>query len=164
MKNIIKICGLDCANCARELEEEIQKIDGIAEATVDFMAQKVICDCDGATLEKVKHCCNNFEDVKVVEENPTQSRAFGEKIKIANLCCANCARELEEELNKLEGVQATVDFVNARVVLNADSTDSREKAIYAITHFEYVKIVDGSERKRSFVREHLKDIICIIIV
>ncbi len=163
MKNIIKICGLDCANCARELEEEIQKIDGVAEATVDFMAQKVICDCDGATLEKVKHCCNNFEDVKVVEENPTQSRAFGEKIKIANLCCANCARELEEELNKLEGVQATVDFVNARVVLNADSTDSREKAIYAITHFEDVKIVDGSERKRSFVREHLKDIICIII-
>lgn len=52
MKNIIKICGLDCANCARELEEEIQKIDGVAEATVDFMAQKVICDCDGATLEK----------------------------------------------------------------------------------------------------------------
>ena len=44
MNNVIKICGLDCANCARELEEEISKIDGVLSASVDFMAQKVYAD------------------------------------------------------------------------------------------------------------------------
>ena len=39
-------------------------------ASVDFMAQKVYVDCDGATLEKVKEVCNDFEEVKVVEEAP----------------------------------------------------------------------------------------------
>ncbi|MCH5146639.1 MAG: cadmium-translocating P-type ATPase [Clostridiales bacterium] len=164
MNNVIKISGLDCANCARELEEEIEKLEGVASVTVDFVAQKVIVDCAAETLEKVKYVCNHFEEVKVVEEavnTQPNERVFGEKIKIANLCCANCARELEEELNKIEGVEAVVDFMNMRVILNAQSPESREKAIYAITHFEDVKIVDGRERKSTF-KEHKKDILCLI--
>lgn len=166
--NSFKIKGLDCANCARELEEDIQKIEGVESATVDFMAQKVICECDASTLLKVKDLCNRFEDVKVVEENADSltavySRVYGEKIKIANLCCANCARELEEELNKIDGVKATVDFVNLKVILDARDGEAREKAVYAITHFEDVKIVEGNAEKKSVFKEHLKDIICLIV-
>lgn len=164
MNSVIKIEGLDCANCARELEEEIEKLEGVISVSVDFMAQKVIVDCEEQTLEKVKYACNHFEEVRVVEETPEfqkTERVFGEKIKIANLCCANCGRELEEELNKIEGVEAVVDYMNMRVILNAQTPDSREKAIYTISHFEDVKIVDEREKKSVF-KEHKKDIICLI--
>ncbi len=161
--NSFKITGLDCANCARELEEEILKLDGVKEATVDFMAQKVYALCDGATLGKVKEVCNNFEEVKVVEE-PAASQVFaGEKLNIAGLCCANCARELEEDLNRIEGVSAVVDFVNLRVLLNAADPSAREKAIYTITHFEDVKIVTEKPERKSVVKERLKDIILIAV-
>lgn len=161
--NSFKITGLDCANCARELEEEILKLDGVKEATVDFMAQKVYALCDGATLGKVKEVCNNFEEVKVVEE-PAASQVFaGEKLNIAGLCCANCARELEEDLNRIEGVSAVVDFVNLRVLLNAADPSAREKAIYKITHFEDVKIVTEKPERKSVVKERLKDIILIAV-
>ena len=157
MNNSFKIEGLDCANCARELEEEIAKLDGVKNATVDFMAQKVIVDCDEKTLEKVKDVCNHFEEVKVVEE--TQ----GDKIKIEGLCCANCARELEEDLNKIDGVSAQVDFINSKITLNAQTQEAREKAIYTITHFEDVKIVDNVPKKQGVIKTHLKDIICILV-
>lgn len=158
MNNVFKITGLDCANCARELEEEIEGLDGVEYAIVDFMAQKVIVECDAATLEKVKEHCNNFEEVKVVAETG------GENIKISGLCCANCARELEEDLNKIDGVSAQVDFINSKIILNAGSPDAREKAVYAITHFEDVKIVDGAEKKnKSVLKTHLKDVICIFV-
>ena len=160
MNNVIKITGLDCANCARELEEEISKIKGVESASVDFVAQKVRVDCDESTLEKVKDCCNHFEEVKVVEEST--SGADGEKIKIKGLCCANCARELEEELNGIEGVNAVVDFMNMTIVLNS-SPEGRKKAIHAITHFEDVKIVNEAPVKKSFAREKLADILCIVI-
>ena len=159
MNNVIKIEGLDCANCARELEEELSEIEGVKSVTVDFMAQKVYADCGGDALEKIKNACNNFEEVKVVEEY----KGAGEKIKITGLCCANCARELEEELNGTEGVTATVDFMNSCVILNAQSPVSREKAVYKITHFEDVKIDEGRPVKKSAVRAHLKEIISIII-
>ena len=162
--NSFKITGLDCANCARELEEEISKLEGVKEASVDFMAQKVYAECDGATLEKVRAICNNFEEVKVVEEPAAASEVFvGEKLNITGLCCANCARELEEELNRIEGVSAAVDFVNLRVLLNAANPDAREKAIYAITHFEDVKIVTDKPARKSVVKERLKDIILIAV-
>ena len=157
MNNAIKISGLDCANCARELEEIIEKCEGVNKVTVDFMAQKVYVDCGGEVLAKVKQICNNFEQVKVVEEEA----AFGERLKIEGLCCANCARELEEILNKIDGVFATVDFMNKCVVLNAQTGEAREKAVYEITHFEDVKIVDGRPKKKSAMKEHLYDIVII---
>lgn len=87
----------------------------------------------------------------------------GEKLNITGLCCANCARELEEDLNKIDGVAATVDFVNMRVVLNASTTEARDMAVYTITHFEEVKIVDGASPEKSVLKEKLKDIICIAV-
>ena len=162
-----KIEGLDCANCARELEEELNKIEGVSSATVDFIGGKVILDCDDSATERALYCCNHFEDAKIVGEVGGEvaktEDTGGKNIKIANLCCANCARELEEELNKLEGVSATVDFMNMTVILKADSTAAYEKAVYCITHFEDVKIVDVAEKKKSVFKENLTDIIAVII-
>ena len=159
MNKVIKIEGLDCANCARELEEEIEKIEGVEKVTVDFMAQKVIVDCAEQTLEKVIYCCNHFEEVKVV---PDRAEERGKTtLKITGLCCANCARELEEELNKIEGVEGTVDFVNLKVILSAKFAEGYDKAIYAITHFEDVKIVDENApaKNKGVIKSHLLDII-----
>ena len=157
MNNTFKIIGLDCANCARELEEEIEKVEGVKEVTVDFMAQKVIVDCDEGTLEKVKYVCNHFESVKVYEG------MMQEKISITGLCCANCARELEEELNKIDGVGAEVDFIHSKIKLSLFTPEAREKAIYTITHFEDVKIVEKMTKPLGVIKEHLKDIICILV-
>ncbi len=40
MKSKFKIKGLDCANCATELERTIQKLDGVESANISFMTQK----------------------------------------------------------------------------------------------------------------------------
>ena len=94
---------------------------------------------------------------------PSEESRTGKRIKIANLCCANCGRELEEELNAIDGIEATVDFMNMTVVLNAASAQAYDKAVYAISHFEDVKIVDGKPPKVSLFRENLADIIAIIV-
>lgn len=46
MKYNFKIKGLDCANCAAELERAINKIDGVDNATISFMTEKLIIECD----------------------------------------------------------------------------------------------------------------------
>lgn len=162
MNKVIKITGLDCANCARELEEELEKISGVASVRVDFMGMKVFFEGEENAFEKVIDCCNNFEEVKVVDVEEHAANE-GRKIKIANLCCANCARELEEMLNGIDGVEAAVDFMNMTVVLKTSDTSAYEKAVYEISHFEDVKIVDGKPPKVSLFKEHLKAFISIIV-
>ena len=59
------------------------------------------------------------------------------RIKIANLDCAACAAELQEELEKIGGIQEpSVDFVGQSVSLQYENEDALAKAIYAISHFE----------------------------
>ncbi len=164
MNKVIKISGLDCAACAGELEEEIAKIDGVKSVTVDFVGQKVVLDCDESAIPAVEDRCNHFEDVKVVCDCEKGACAVGGKrIKVKNLCCANCGRELEEELNAIEGVDATVDFMNMTVIVRAESGEAYDKAVYAITHFEDVEIDEGKESKKGIIKEHFKDIILVAL-
>ncbi len=41
MKAVLKLEGLDCANCAAKIENEVQRIPGVEKATVTFMTQKM---------------------------------------------------------------------------------------------------------------------------
>lgn len=44
MKKKFKLENLDCANCAAKMEAAINKIEGVNEATVSFMNQKLVID------------------------------------------------------------------------------------------------------------------------
>lgn len=46
MKKRFVLEGLGCANCAAKMETAINKLDGVNEATVNFMTQKMVIDAD----------------------------------------------------------------------------------------------------------------------
>ena len=55
MKKIIKLEGLCCANCAAKIEESVKKLDGVKEATLSFMTQRLIMEVeDGREAELVE--------------------------------------------------------------------------------------------------------------
>ena len=45
--------AVDCANCAAKVEEAVKKIDGVNDATVNFMAQKMVLDADDARFDEI---------------------------------------------------------------------------------------------------------------
>ena len=61
MKKKFKLEDLDCANCAAKMEEAIKKIEGVNDANVSFMTQKMMVDAvddkfDDIMKEVVKVC------------------------------------------------------------------------------------------------------------
>ena len=53
MKKVYKI-EVDCPNCALKVEDAIKKIEGVQDASVNFMALKLSVDfCDGADEQKI---------------------------------------------------------------------------------------------------------------
>ena len=52
MKKTYKI-DVDCANCANKMEEAAKKTAGVADATVNFMAQKLVLDADDARFDEI---------------------------------------------------------------------------------------------------------------
>ncbi|MBO4920925.1 MAG: cation transporter [Lachnospiraceae bacterium] len=53
MKKKFNLQDLDCANCAAKMEEAIKKIDGVNDASVSFMTQKMTIDADDARFDAI---------------------------------------------------------------------------------------------------------------
>ena len=71
MKKTFKMIDLDCANCAAKMEDAIKKIDGVANASVNFMTQKMTLEADDARFdeivkEAVKICKKVEPDCEIV--------------------------------------------------------------------------------------------------
>ena len=71
MKKKFKLQDLDCANCAAKMEDLIKKIDGVNDASVSFVTQKMMVDADDARFdgimkEVVKVCAKVEPDCKIL--------------------------------------------------------------------------------------------------
>ncbi len=53
MKKRFKLTDLDCANCAAKMEAAIKKLDGVTDATVSFMTQKLSIEADDARFDEI---------------------------------------------------------------------------------------------------------------
>lgn len=72
MKSKFKIEGLDCANCAAELERAIQKIEEVESCNINFMTEKMELEYDENKKEdiikKVKKVIKREEPDVTIEE------------------------------------------------------------------------------------------------
>ena len=46
-------CEIDCADCAAKVEDAINKLDGVEEASVNFMAQKFTLVADDDRFDEI---------------------------------------------------------------------------------------------------------------
>ena len=66
MKKQFKLNEIDCANCARELQDELAKLEGVKSVSVNFMTQKMIVEfSEGqdpkAVMQAVLKACKKVE-------------------------------------------------------------------------------------------------------
>lgn len=53
MKKVYKLEDLDCANCAAKMEKAIKGIDGVTDAAISFMAQKLTIEADESRFDEI---------------------------------------------------------------------------------------------------------------
>lgn len=53
MKKSFVLEDLDCANCARKMEEAIAKIDGVVSVNVSFISQKMTIEADDTVFDDI---------------------------------------------------------------------------------------------------------------
>ena len=65
MRKTYKLIDLDCAHCAAKMEAAIQKIDGVSEASVSFLTQKLTVEADDSRfddiLKQIVKACKKVE-------------------------------------------------------------------------------------------------------
>ena len=65
MRRSYKLDELGCANCASKMECDIQELDGVNKATINFMLSKLILDVEDGKLDEVleqaQKICHEYE-------------------------------------------------------------------------------------------------------
>jgi len=114
LKKEVILEGLDCANCAAKIEDEVNKLNGV-KAYMNFMNKTLTLEIESEQeykniLQQVKTIVHKHEpDVVVKEKSVNKSNKI--VLILEGLGCANCAAKIEKEISGLEGVEfAAVDF------------------------------------------------------
>lgn len=72
MKKIINVEDLDCANCALKVENGIKKLEGVKDASVSFIQQRMTIETEDGVdfdelLKRVKKLCRKIEPDMVIK-------------------------------------------------------------------------------------------------
>ena len=118
----LPLAGMTCAACAARIEKSLNKLPGVV-ANVNFAAESA-----NVTLEP--NASSAASVVEAIERTgysvPVQLAEF----QIYGMTCVACATRIEKSLNKLEGVEATVNFASetARIRYTPGLTTPEELA------------------------------------
>lgn len=116
--------GLCCGNCAAKIERDVNKLNGISSANVDFVSKTLTMEITDSSIvnslvTQIDAIVKRHEPQVVMSEKELAQP--GQKILyLLGLCCADCARKIEEQVNRIEGVKtASLDFVSQKLTIEA---------------------------------------------
>ncbi|GHT91026.1 copper-transporting ATPase [Betaproteobacteria bacterium] len=103
----LPISGMHCASCAARLEKALNALSGVT-AHVNFASEKASVALDEGAGAKAT------EVVAAIETTGFGVVAQTLELAIGGMHCAACAARIETVLNKLPGVEASVNLANER--------------------------------------------------
>ena len=53
MKRKFTVVDVDCANCAAKMENDIKKLDGVIDAKLNFLTQKLTLEADETRFDEI---------------------------------------------------------------------------------------------------------------
>jgi Cu+-exporting ATPase len=152
-KYTLPISGMTCANCAANIERAVKKLDGVADASVNFAAENAAVSFD-------PHQVQLQEVVEKITKSGYGVTTAKVEMPVTGMTCANCAANIERALNKrVSGVlNASVNFASERVWVEyipgiidvEDIVAAIEKAGYgAIPPEEGLDAEDAEQKARA---------------
>ena len=85
-------------------------------------------------------------------------------LHIENLDCPVCAQALQEDLQKIKGVEyVSVDYVTQTITLETSEEKALQKVIATANKFEEVRVLDGGRYATKQKNSHLKEWLFIAI-
>ncbi|MBN1218341.1 MAG: copper-translocating P-type ATPase [Anaerolineae bacterium] len=147
------VLGMTCANCVATVERNAKKIDGVADAVVNFGTEKVTVTYDPAKTtaqDIVGHIAKAGYQVPVAAL----------ELPITGMTCANCVATVERTLNKkVPGIlEANVNFATEKAtvkyipgaVTRADMVAAIKRAGYGVVEIEAGdELVDAEKAARE---------------
>ncbi len=112
---VFNIKNLDCAHCASLIEEEVNKLDFIDNASLNFINKtiKVNFNNNITSTELLTNMQSLIDKIEPGVEIYNQNNENSISLNLLNLNCAHCASLIEEEIKKQDNIKSSyLNFVD----------------------------------------------------
>lgn len=151
--------GLNCANCATKIEEQVKKVEGVSGASLNFVTKILTINMDSSgkqedVLNQANQIINKLEPDVIIKDKAL-SRKEKKVLLLIGLDCANCATKIEKAINSLDGVSsATVDFVSRKLTIEVDQKRDLPRVVeqaskIAVQIESGIKVVENQDKKEE---------------
>jgi P-type Cu+ transporter len=107
----LPVTGMTCASCVRRVEQALEKKEGVAEATVNFAAEKTSVVYDPAVM-------NPDELIGAIRDAGYDADVRETTFGVTGMTCASCVGRVERALKKVPGVlEANVNLANEKATV-----------------------------------------------
>src|SRR5829696_7935783 len=145
----IPVMGMTCASCVRRVERTLSEKEGVAEASVNFAAEKASVTYEPAVT-------NPDELIGAIRDAGYGADVRETNFSVTGMTCASCVGRVEKALEKVPGVlEASVNLANERATVEylagevepSDLKKAIEGAGYGVVREEDSSVEDSRERE-----------------
>lgn len=120
----LNIVGMSCANCSATIKENLEEINGVQEARINFATD------DGSVIYN-DELVNLKTIYRVIENAGYKATSQEANISIEGMTCANCAETNENAIKNTHGViDANVNYATDTSVVKYNPEDTSINKIY----------------------------------
>ena len=118
--------SIDCADCARKVENALKEHKDVSEASYDFPKGRLTV-LSKLSDDEIKNIARSAEDeIEFLDEKDNGNR----HVFSVSIDCADCARKVEDTLNKHERIDSAIfDFQRGKLTVLSPLSDNEIKRI-----------------------------------
>jgi Cu+-exporting ATPase len=145
----IPVAGMTCASCVRRVERTLSEKEGVAEASVNFAAEKASVTYDPTTT-------NPDDLIGAIRDAGYGADVRETTFSVTGMTCASCVGRVERALEKVPGVlEASVNLANERATVEYLAGEVEPKDLeMAIEGAGYGVVREDSSVEDSHEREY----------
>ena len=139
----MKIEGMTCQSCAKAVERSINKLNGIELVNVNIATDKATVQYDSSEV-KISQIKGAVEKAgyKVIDETKKID------IKIEGMTCQSCAKAVEKNINKLDGIESiSVNIATDRATVQYDPSKVKVSQMKSAIEKLGYKVVDETKKE-----------------
>lgn len=153
-KETLNITGMSCAACAARIEKNLQKLEGVNKANVNFAVEKAVIEYDDRVVseEKIENTVKELGYDIIKQKSDAEGKV---DLNIQGMTCAACAAKIEKKLSNLDGIQrATINLATEKASVKYESSKIRISDIIKVVEELGYKAEEPTQILQDKEKEH----------
>ncbi|MFB6345896.1 MAG: copper ion binding protein [bacterium] len=126
------IDGMTCSSCADSVEQALGEVPGVSEAHVNMATETA-----SVTYDPAKAGEQDFEQAVRDAGYEVSRDRNTTTLQLDGMSCTSCSDTIEEALNELEGVTASVNFSSETATVQHDESVTADQLISTVEEAGY---------------------------